>query len=255
MVIKNSLSKSPIVLLFCTFVSIMLYFGCGGRTLIQTVDKQVSAHIEEAFLTEKKSLETMSSVAFWHGSQGQHQAIATLEYSDVLVVYDAIKGTIIKRIGKPGTKTGEFKNPIDLEVVEDLIFVLDSGNHRVQVLKLPDFTPFGIVGSERLKNPSKLTIYFIEPGCYYLYVADSYEQADDKTVNILRYSIATALVGVSSDYLLTFGYSPDAGYLRNVETLAVDQAHKNLIIVEKETAQKVIKQYTLDGEFTGKRIE
>ena len=116
MVIKNSFSKLTTVL-FCLFACIIFSFGCGGRAFRRAVDKQESARIEKAFLGGKESRDTISSLAFWHSREGQHWAITTGD-SDFLVVFDAVKGTVIKRFWKPGTEEGEFKNPADLAVVD-----------------------------------------------------------------------------------------------------------------------------------------
>lgn len=255
MVIKKTFSNHAIILLICILCFLYLSAGCGEKAVKKGKASQTFTNLKEAFLTEKKSRYDISSIAFWHGDNGRHRALATIENSDVLIVYDAKKGTEIKRFGKSGTEQGEFKHPCDITVVENLVFVLERGNHRVQVLKLPDFIPFGMIGAERLKNPLNLAVYFIEPGCYYLYVTDRYELSDDNAAYILRYSVATAIISVNSTYLQTFGYSPGTGFLHNVESLAVDPVDKHLLVGERDITRGYIKVYTLDGEFTGKIVK
>lgn len=50
-------------------------------------------------------------------------------------VFDRV-GTLVLRIGSFGNKYGAFNEPYDVSVTRDLLFVADTGNHRVQVFQL-----------------------------------------------------------------------------------------------------------------------
>ena len=55
-------------------------------------------------------------------------------------------GKLLQTIGSPGTRDGELRNPHDVEVAKDgTVYVVDSGNNRVQVLDaaLKHRTSFG----------------------------------------------------------------------------------------------------------------
>ncbi len=50
-------------------------------------------------------------------------------------VFDRV-GTLVLQIGSFGNKYGAFNEPYDVSVSRDLLFVADTGNHRIQVFQL-----------------------------------------------------------------------------------------------------------------------
>lgn len=80
-----------------------------------------------------------------------------------ILVYDAITGAFIKRIGKRGTGPGEFNLPRDVVVAKDgSIYVVDSGNFRVQHLTEEGvfISQFGSIGRQggQFSRPKELTL-------------------------------------------------------------------------------------------------
>ena len=59
------------------------------------------------------------------------------------------EGKLIKTVGRKGTQPGEFNNPSFIKVVNDRLYVCDSGNHRVQILntELEYMDSFGCHGN------------------------------------------------------------------------------------------------------------
>ena len=251
--------KLSTILLTGTFALSILLTGCGIRAVTKGTRSESFDRSKTAVLA---LVPVPSTVAFWQRPDGSHMAIATSADSDNIAVYDVEKKTEIERIGKSGTKPGEFKNPGDIQVVDYIAFVLDRGNHRVQAFKLPEMKPFGVIGEDRLKNPSHIAAYRVEHGAYYLYVADSQVPAGSSGVSgsntpehILRFSIGISLSSAHSSYLQTFGYAPDAGYLTGVTSLAVDREKKHLLATEGTSAGRKSTVYTLDGDFIRKGDE
>ncbi len=252
MTINRIFIKYSILFIIAALTFIPLLTGCGGKTVKRAVDFK---EIEETFLSKIKPEENISSYVFWHGENSEHQAITLTEKSDALVVYDAKKGTVIRRFGRTGTEKGEFKRPCDIAIADNILFVLERGNHRVQVLEVPGLTTLGFIGTDRLKKPSSLAVYRVEHGAFYLYIVDTVESKGKQIEHVLRFSVGKAVTTIHNNYLQTFGYSPEGGFLNNVESIAVDPVNKNLLLTEGDRAGKKIKVYTLDGEFTGKIIE
>jgi DNA-binding beta-propeller fold protein YncE len=52
-----------------------------------------------------------------------------------VVVFDE-KGNLLQRIGAKGTAEGFFQAPRDVAANDDFLYVLDSGNSRVQKFKV-----------------------------------------------------------------------------------------------------------------------
>ena len=61
--------------------------------------------------------------------------VITDKGTDQIVVFDRT-GRVICQWGSGGDKLGAFKNPADVACFADKLFVVDSGNHRVQVFSL-----------------------------------------------------------------------------------------------------------------------
>ena len=172
MTINRTVIKFSVLFIITSLTFIPILPGCGGKAVKRAVDFK---EIEEVFLSKIKPEENISSYVFWHGENGEHQAIAPAEKTDALVVYDAKKGTRIRRFGKTGTEKSEFKRPCDITIADNILFVLERGNHRVQVLELPGLTTLGFIGTDRLKKPSSLAVYRVEHGAFYLYIVDTVE--------------------------------------------------------------------------------
>lgn len=63
----------------------------------------------------------------WVGDRAKHRITAF-----------AADGTIDRILGKEGAAPGEFRDPAHLKIVDDLLYVADRGNRRIQVFRLDD---------------------------------------------------------------------------------------------------------------------
>lgn len=90
------------------------------------------------------------------------------KYDRVLLVSDL--GVYISAFGKAGIYTGNFMDPADLDVLNDEIYIADSGNRRVEIYSL-NFTYIQScrsgIGGVALERPEGI---FVDAN--YLYVAD-----------------------------------------------------------------------------------
>ncbi|MCD6307969.1 MAG: hypothetical protein J7M24_03120 [Candidatus Latescibacteria bacterium] len=224
--------------------------GCGGIAA-GVMDGKALTEMERRFDDEFAPSIPLSSHAFWHGENGEHWVLGLAEGVDGIIVCDARKGGEIRRIGKPGAEKGGFDEPAGIYVADDMAFVLERGNHRIQVIELPTCSSLGFFAGKRLADPIDFALYRIENGAFYLYVADEKKLKGKTVTHVLRYAVSRAVNTVHSEYQLTFGYSPGDGHLRNVASVAVDDSARQVLVTEKASGRDKIKVFSLDGDFIG----
>src|SRR5690606_17347306 len=93
-----------------------------------------TASVAERWLTPRNESDNVDSVAVWHSRTGDHWLLATAKATDVLLVYDAVNGAPLRRVGGSGSGLGEFRRPNGVTVMQDLAFIVERDNARVQVL-------------------------------------------------------------------------------------------------------------------------
>lgn len=227
--------KSTAAVCVSLMVVVMMLVGCGGmKTSFPSADY---TKMENEFGASHGN----NAFSFWHGLDGGHRAIGI--DGDALVIHDLDSGES-KRFGKTGDGKGEFSHPSAIAVEDDLLFVLEQGNRRIQVLHLPDLESFGFFGEEQLRDPSALALYRIENASFYLYVADTFNNKGQQTDIILRYSVSRGVNTIHGLYLQSFGYTSANGWLENVRSLKVDQEKKQVLV----DAGGSVRAYTLEGD-------
>ena len=221
------------------------------------------ARLQEAWQTERDTLDNIDSPAVWHGPDGQHWLLSTAKTTDVLVVNDAATGKELRRVGGSGTALGKLERPNGILVVDDLAMVVERDNHRVQVFRLPGLTPVGMFGASLLKKPYGIAAYpAAERGSYVVYVTDNYELADGSVPpdsmlgqRVRQFRVAVGARTLEAEPMAAFGETSGPGVLKVVESIAVDVPNNRLLIAEELETASHIKVYTLDGKFTGKTID
>jgi 3-phytase len=218
--------------------------------------------LAEVFETPRDTLDNIDSPAVWHGPAGEHWLLATAKTGDVVVVSDAATGAVLRRVGGEGTGAGQMDRPNGIAVVDDLAFVVERDNHRVQVFRLPAFTPLGTYGGGELRLPYGIAIVPEGAGTYRTWITDNYELVKDEVPadsmlgeRVREYRVTVSGDGARSALVRTFGDTRGAGVLRVVESIAADRAQGRLLIAEEQPGASMLKDYTLDGRFTGRTVE
>lgn len=219
--------------------------------------------LQEAWQTERDTLDNIDSPAVWHGPDGQHWIISTAKTTDVLVVHDAATGKELRRVGGPGTEVGKLERPNGIAVIDHLALVVERDNHRVQVFRLPSFESLGVFGDSLLRKPYGITVYpAAEPEAYVAYVTDNYELVEDSVPpdsllgeRVRQFRVVLGPNEVRAELMGTFGDTSGPGVLKVVESIAADVPNNRLLIAEELETASHIKVYTLDGRFTGKVID
>jgi 3-phytase len=243
----------------------ILLISCGSDEPCEeqqaTKDQDTLITIKEDFLTKWDDTENIDSQAFWQSTDKKDNwIIATAKEGHSLVVYNAENGERVKTIGKPGSAAGDFNRPNGIWVIDDLAFVVERDNKRVQVLTLPDFSSVLSFGDDKLIKPYGLTI-FKENDHYRLFVTDNYETEYEQIPadslldkRVLEYKILTTEAGLSPEFVKYIGETSEKGALRIVESIYADPENNILMIAEEDERNTHIKVYDLDGNFTGKTI-
>src|SRR5690606_29699379 len=181
----------------------------------------------------------IDSVASWTAPDGQILLLATAKSTHRLVVYDGDTGEFVRHVGERGAGEGQFDRPNGIAVVDDLAFVVERDNRRVQVLRLPGMETVAMFGAEVLELPYGLWVRKVDAG-YEVYVTDAWmagEDAEGEDIlppldqldrRVHRFGLDAD--GWSARHLGAFGDVSPEGALRVVESLWGDPAHDRLMI-------------------------
>ena len=227
-----------------------------------SAERQV-ATLAEAFLTPMTPDDNIDSPAAWKAPDGKTWLIATAKATDKLVVYDGSTGSPLREVGSNGTALGQFDRPNGISVTDDLLWIVERDNHRVQVFSLPDFTPLAVFGADDLRKPYGLWVDKRADG-YAVYVTDSWDDGEDAQGNdilpplaeldkrVRKYHVSRDGATLSATLTASIGDTSEAGALRVVESIWGDPANDRLLVAEEdETYASEFKVYTLAGRFTG----
>lgn len=160
----------------------------------------------------------------------------------------------------------EFDRPNGIWVADDMVFVVERDNHRIQVLTLYEFKFVGFIGEDKLIYPYGISIYK-DNGKYQVYITDNYE--NEQATNDLEEIPADSLLGKrvlhytmtiengigQSEFVRYIGETTKKGAIRITESIFTDPIHNILLLAEEDERNTHIKIYSLDkGEYTGKTI-
>jgi 3-phytase len=220
-----------------------------------------TARVAEAFISVFKEEDNIDSPAIYHGAGDTHWVIATAKATHTLVVFDAVTGAEVRRVGSEGSGEGQLRRPNGILVVDDsLLLVVERDNRRVQGFHLPSFRSLGSFGTEQLRNPYGLTAFARDVG-WRVYVTDNYETPEETVPPLAElgervkwFQIRLANGRLSATFGGAFGDTTDAGAIRVTESILADPANNRLMIAEELETDSYHKVYSLDGEFTGETL-
>ena len=115
--------------------------------------------VSEAFITPATPFDDIDSPALWVDRNGEALLLATAKKTGRLKTYDGDTGVPGPDHGTRGAAAGQFDRPNGIFVVDDRVFVVERDNHRIQVLRLPDFKALGSFGEGDLDQPTALVAY------------------------------------------------------------------------------------------------
>jgi len=249
-------------------VLLMLAAACsnGGHDEDASAPDSVSADttaaepvvLEEAFLTERDTLDNVDSPTVWNGPNGEHWILTSAKTTDVVLVNDAATGAEIRRLGGTGSGRGQLDRPNGVRAIDDLLFVVERDNARIQAFSLPSLESMGTFGEEELLRPYGIAAYEDAEGRIEIYVTDNYELVEDEIPpdsalgeRVEQFRVWVEDGELRDEHVRSFGDTTGEGVLRKVETIGVDPANDRVVVAEELGPDSHWKIYRLDGTFSG----
>lgn len=225
------------------------------------------AVVREAFVTPLTPEDNIDSPALWRGPDGSAALLATAKATGRLVRYDGDTGAANGTIGAAGKGKGEFDRPNGIFVIDDLVFVVERDNRRVQVLRAGDFHALGSFGADELQQPYGIWLRRDGDHRYDVLVSDAYmagtDAAGDDIVpplaqldrRLRRYAVEIRGDGLSARLRASLGDTSADGAIRIPESLWGDPAHDRLLIAEEDVATgTAVREYDLAGRYRGRTL-
>ncbi len=219
--------------------------------------------VPEAFITTSTPSDNLDSPASWNAPDGSRWVIATAKATHALVVFDGDSGKRLRVVGGKGKALGKLDRPNGISVVDDLLFVVERDNRRVQVFSLPDFKPLTSFGQDELREPYGLWVRKHDGG-YEVVVSDNYMSPANKDLpppvaelgqRFRRYQLNAAGQGWQSQLTQSFGDTTEAGAVRIAESVFGDEANARLMIAEEDVAVGTqLREYGMDGRYRGRNV-
>ena len=222
--------------------------------------------VEEAFVSKSSVADNIDSPASWHGPAGEHWVLATAKEGDRLMVYDGETGTLLATHGERGDRDGQFRRANGIFVIDDLAFVVERDNRRVQVLRLPAFRSLGSFAQGDLVQPYGLWVRTLDDE-YDVLVSDAYMAGVDAAGDdiapplsqldrrVRRYRVAVAGDAVQAQLIQSIGDTTQEGAIRIPESLWGDAAHDRLLIAEEDAALgTAVREYDMQGKYRGRTV-
>jgi 3-phytase len=216
--------------------------------------------VAERYVTALTPADNVDSMTVVAGQDGA-RVLATAKATDRLVIYALADGATLGHSAGPGAGVGELRRPNGIAAVDDLLFVVERDNRRVQVFRLPSLAPLLTFGEPQLRKPYGLWVHARGAGDYRVYVTDQYEgpngavpQLAELGERVKVYAVTRSADGrPAAEFEFAFGETSPAGALRIVESIQGDPQHDRLLIAEEdESYGSELKVYDLAGRFTGR---
>lgn len=223
--------------------------------------------VEEAFLTPMTPADNVDSPALWVDGDGKPMLLATAKATGRLMTYDGDSGAALGVVGRQGAAAGEFDRPNGIFAIDDLVFVVERDNRRVQVLRAPAMAPLGSFGQDTLQQPYGLWLQRVAPGRYDVLVSDAYMAGEDAGGNeivpplaqldrrLRRYEVVVDGTSLHSRLAGSIGDTSAAGAIRIPESVWGDPAHDRLLVAEEDTRSgTALREYDMAGRYRGRDI-
>ena len=222
--------------------------------------------VAEAFLTPMTPADNVDSPALSVGADGRPLLLATAKASGRLMKYDGDTGAPAGVVGREGKAAGEFARPNGIFAIDDLVFVVERDNQRVQVLRAPAMVALGSFGQAELRQPYGIWVRRTSPHRYDVLVSDAYMAGEDANGNdivpplpqldrrLRRYAVDIG-EGVQAQLAGNVGDTGAAGAIRIPESVWGDPAHDRLLVAEEDAAiGTAVRVYDMAGNYLGRDI-
>ncbi len=223
--------------------------------------------VKEAFLTPFTPEDNVDSPALFVDANGDALLLATAKKTGRLMAYDGDTGAARGVRGGKGAGAGQFDRPNGIFAIDDLVFVVERDNHRVQVLRLPAMTSLGSFGSGDLAQPYGIWLRKTVGNAYDVLVTDAYMAGEDAQGNeippplgelgkrLRRYDVRIGATSLQAARTADIGDTGDAGAIRVSESVWGDPANDRLLIAEEDLKTgTAVREYDMSGRYRGRTI-
>jgi 3-phytase len=216
--------------------------------------------VQERFVSVPVQAENLDSIAVFADGQplAEPLAICTAKAGDQLVLFNALSGERKGTVGSRGSSAGQFARPNGILVLGNLCWVVERDNHRVQVLRLPDFSPLALIGGDILRKPYGIAGFQDDAGRFQLFVTDDYgpippgvAEGDFFKERVKHLVVKLQGEGLQLREHRSFGAVEGAGVLFKVESILVDPQRDRLFLSIEKGPNKGVVVYRLNGTFSG----
>lgn len=232
-----------------------------------SVSKVPHVVVNETFVTAATPDDNIDSPATWAAPDGSLWLFATAKATGRLVIYDGDSGRGLRTWGTKGTAVGELDRPNGIFVHDDLVFVVERDNHRVQVLALPSLRPLITFGEADLVQPYGIWLRETAPAQLEVWVTDAYMAGTDAAGEdimppladlgrrIQRYTVTREGGTLSARHMDAIGDTSEAGAIRIPESLMGDAVANRVFVAEEDIATgTALREYDLEGHYRGRTI-
>ena len=219
--------------------------------------------VAEAFVSAATPKDNLDSPASWLNADGKLEVAVTAKKSGELAIFDGDTGERLRTVGGKGSAPGQMDRPNGIAIMDDLAWVVERDNHRVQMFQLPDFTPLLSFGDADLQQPYGLWVH-AQDGGYEVMVSDNYMSAQDKDVppplaeldkRFRRYQLKHEGKDWKASLVGSFGDTSEAGAIRITESIWGDVDNDRLLLAEEDVATGTrLREYGLDGKYRGRDV-
>ncbi len=225
-----------------------------------TPSPRPAVEITERWLTQRNERDNVDSVAVWTDRADRHWLLATAKESNILIIYDATTGERLGEAGGTGDAPGKLLRPNGIFVIDDLVWVVERDNHRLQVMQLPDFAPVGLFAADQLSKPYGLWIDRLDDG-YRVFITDSYETEDeqvppdeelDRRLHRLDIENVDGVLTLADHQVL--GPVAGDGRLFKVESIWGDPDNNRLLVADEHPERLNLKLFDVEGRYTNATV-
>ncbi|TDK26156.1 phytase [Luteimonas aestuarii] len=220
--------------------------------------------VREAFVSASTPGHNIDSPASWRGEDGRLQVAATAKSTGLLLVYDGHDGTLLRTVGGRGAGLGQLDRPNGIATLDGYAWVVERDNRRVQMFRLPAFTPLLAFGEADLRQPYGLWVRRQGAG-FEVIVSDNYMSEHDEDVppplaeldqRFRRYVLDGAGEAWQARTAGTIGDVTPAGAIRIAESLWADEDNDRLLLAEEDVDTGTrLREYGLaDGRYRGRDV-
>lgn len=241
-----------------TFVIVLTAIGLSALWGMHAEDAP-PAKVKQVWASSGVSFAETDSLAACDAGDGKVLLFASCKNGNRIDVFDAATGKFMRSIGAQGSGPGQFGGPNGLVVarmprkdddrnaaaVEQVLFVIERDNARVQCFRVSDFAPIGLFGADELGKPYGGDVSYGAGGVV-LYVTDA-KPRDGRRVR--RYSVSLEDGKVTAKFLGSFAEKRGTGAVEKPESILVDDARDRVLVCDE--IERDVKVFTRDGKFTG----